>query len=163
MDEIKDITFNFKLLKEMAFKAVENFNNAFDSVCDKKALYDRIQKPFELNNAPDFFKEFYVAYINDNGEAFHAAKQKAFVMLKSDLIEALAKLRVEEKCFKNTIDVVTSFLQARVDFIESTHSQDELYANYRLREERNNLKKEIKQYVKIAETKLKESGGFTLE
>ena len=163
MGEIIDITFNFQALREAAFKAVENFNNAFDVFCDKKSLWEVAQKHIDLETAPQFFKEFYSQFINDDGEAFRVAKNRAREDIKKQLIESLGELRVQAKRFELTINQVVAMMQARVSYIESTHSQDELYGNYKLREERNGLNKEINQYNKIKDIKLQEAEKFTLE
>ena len=146
MGEIIDVTFNFQALRDVAFKAVEKFNNAFDEFCDKKTLWEIAQKSLDLDAAPQFFKDFYSQCVNDNGEAFHEAKKRAQEDVKKQLIEALGELRVQVKQLEEVIDMVVVMMQARVSYIESTHSQDELYGNYKLREERNNLNKEIKYF-----------------
>jgi len=154
MENIVDVTFNFELLREAVKKSIDKYNKAYDIVVELKTVWKVSDNLSEIDKTDAYFKEFYKGLINDDGEAYKVAYDLARKDIKNLVVAAIGDLKVATKNMETSIDLLTRLMKARVDYIESTHTQDELYGNYKLREERNSLNKEVKQYQKIKQVNI---------
>ena len=153
--EIVDVTFNFELYEELVLKAMKKFNESLDRVVEIKEIWDESAKLSELNNTEVGFKVFYKTAIGDDGGDFYkTAYKKAREDVKHRIIELVGDFKVAAKKLDEVIDSLNLLMSARVKYIESTNTQDELYGNYKLRTERNDLNRKIKKYKRIKEANL---------
>ena len=162
MDNIVDITYNFELCEDLALKTMKDFNMSMDKVLEIRDLWEESAKLQDLENTQSWFKKIYEEQIGDDGDVYKLAYERARNDVKKIVIDSLADLKLKTKRMENVFSGLIALMMSRVQFIESSRTQDELYGNYKLRTERNDLNKKIKKYQEIKDNNLKMASEYSL-
>ena len=77
-------------------------------------------------------------------------------------INLLSKLKVNVKNMTTIFQTLKTLMKMRVSYLEQKYSQDELYANYKIRTEKQDLDRKIKKYETLLNQNLEIANGFNL-
>lgn len=160
--EIVDITYNFEMYEEIVLNKMKEFNNAVDTVLLVKEVWEGSSRFDNIENVGDWFKNFYQNKIGDNGDVYKIAYEKAREDVKKVLVESLADLNLKKNKMKESFDLLIVLLNSRVAYLEEKYTQDEIYGNYKIRTEVQELKRKIKKYQDIKDSNLKIASEYSL-
>ena len=144
MSNIVDVTFNFEYFEDLALNSVKNFNNAVDKASEAKELWESALKFENIENVEPWLQTFYKNVIHDDGSMYQQSYNRTKEMVKAIVIEVLSDLKLKTKKLKSIFSVLIESMRSRVLYLEDKYSQDELYGNYKLRTEKQDLNRKIK-------------------
>lgn len=127
--EIVDITFNFELFED----CVEQKYKVCDQICDH--LESLVYLSDELDNfdpASDFFID-----VDD--------------LIADEIVGTVDTLQEKSKEMVVAIDVYVELMKSRINYLQSTKTEDEILSNYKIRTERQSLRAKISKYNKLKE------------
>lgn len=162
--EIIDVTYNFEMYEDLALKALGKFNEALDKVVELKEVWEQSKELKDITKTDPWFQNLYhqVVDSDDNGKAYEYAYNKAKQDIMDLVVNALGDFKVATKKLENAINYIVAVMRSRVEYVESSRTQDELYGNYKIRTERNDLNRKIKKYERLKEEYLKTASKHDL-
>ena len=149
MDNIIDITFNFKMYEDLLKETNTGFCDGISEVYSQLALLDTLKPCKNMNNMGDAFKSFYDNLIGDDGEEFKKSFDRLYYTIRFDLYNAIKVVNRFSKKLVKVSDLLINMYDARIKYIECDKNQNEIYSNYKLRSEWQDLKNNIKEVERL--------------
>lgn len=144
MDNIVDITFNFQMYEDLLKEINKKFEEGINEVYSQLALQDTLKPCKDMDYMGDGFKRYYKESIGDDGEEYKEAFDRLYYTIRVDLYNAIKLVNKLNKNFIKASGFLITMYDARVKYIEHDKTQDEIYANYKIRTEWQDLKNKIK-------------------
>lgn len=125
--EIVDINFNYELFEEN----IKEKRSKCDEVCDK------LQNLFYLSDELDNF---------DSETNFYTQIEDA---ISEEMMETVENLVKASKELENAINMYIAVMKARINYVETTKTEDQILSDYKTRTERTGLRTSIVKYEKL--------------
>lgn len=157
MDNITDITFNFELYEDILVELNKKFNESIDEVYSQLALYETIKPCEDLNHMGEPFKNYYDQLVGDDGEEYDKAFNKLNNTIKNDLYKALMVVKQLSENYIKTVDFLIGLYSARIEYLTAGKTQDQIYSNYKLRLEWQDIKRKQDKYRKLKDINIEKT------
>lgn len=155
--EIIDINYNFELYEELVYSNMRAFNDSVDRVQELRELWQEFKKQdLDAEFAQHLLKIFPQGSNGCDRAESQLFLKKCFVRA---VTESIADVKLQTKKMKESICVLISLMQARIQYIDDKLDQSVLVT---LKDEQKDLNKKIEKYEGILKANLEVADSLKL-